>query len=364
MSDTSIDTNHFSQLPARKSADQDSNNDDQSGAPVKNRNRNYRLGLGLCCLVFVACGEVVCSQTRSAEIAAGPSEIVHMRYSPGDQILESMRRITTPAQDGPPPTDLYRICISKIQNAPEEAYGPCVLYLERSYSDDVERVDYVKDWIIKFENARPQIEFLQSLTPNPHAAWIVYDPDMMIDLPQTSDDKGRYKMLITRSFADLTEEAMLRRAEAVYPGPSEMIKDVFGSLGERVEGSAKEMAPIWGSPGSDRIELTKTVTARAVRYYYDVSVAARKEPHLSTGVTAQATSLKYDAGIKHFEYYSHGKDAFNNVYVADMTLEWTFHCGPLCGMGFWRNKLVVLDSQGNVVALYLDAPGNSADWVS
>lgn len=33
-------------------------------------------------------------------------------------------------------------------------------------------------------------------------------------------------------------------------------------------------------------------------------------------------------------------------------------------MGFTRNKLVVLDSQGNVVALYLDAPINSESWVS
>jgi len=273
--------------------------------------------------------------------------------------------IVSPAQDGRPArTDPYSICISKIQNAPQEAYEPCALYLERSYSDDAERVDSVKDWITKYEKARPHIEFLQSLTPDAHAAWIVYDPDMMIDLQQTSDDKGRYKIHIARSFADLIEEAMLRRAEAVYPGPSEMIQDVFSSLGERVDESAKEMAPIWGFPGNDRIELTKTVTARAVRYYYDLSVAARKEPHLSTGFTAEATSLKYEAGIKHFEYYSHGKDAFTNVYVADLTLEWAFHCGGLCGMGFTRNKLVVLDSQGNVVALYLDAPANSEFWVS
>jgi len=273
--------------------------------------------------------------------------------------------IASPAQDGAPARkDPYSICISKIQNSPQEAYESCALYLERSYSDDVERVDYVKNWMAKFGNARPQIEFLQSLTTDTHAAWVVYDPDMMIDLPQTSDDKGRYKIHIARSFADPTEEGMLRKAEAVYPGPSEMIQDLFRSLGGRVDESAKEMAPIWGSPGNDRIELTKTVTARAVRYYYDLSLAARKEPHLPTGFTAEATTLKYEAEIKHFEHYSHGKDAFNNVYVADLTLEWGFDCGGLCGMGFTRNKLVVLDSQGSVVALYLDAPTNSEFWMS
>src|SRR5215813_626478 len=111
---------------------------------------------------------------------------------------------------------------------------------------------------------------------------------MTIELPQTSDDKGRYKIHIARSFADPAEGAMLRRAEAVYPGPNDMIEDVVRSFDARVDKSAKEMAPIWGSPGNDRIELTKTVTARAVRYYYDLSVAARKQPRLPTGFIALA----------------------------------------------------------------------------
>lgn len=130
----------------------------------------------------------------------------------------------------------------------------------------------------KVRNARPLIEFLQGLSEDAHAAWIVYHPDMMIDLPQTSDDKGRYKIHIARSFADATEEGMLRRAEAVYPGPSEMIQDLFRSLNGPVDESAKEMVPIWGSPGNDDIELTK-ITARAVRYYYDLSVAARSHTY-------------------------------------------------------------------------------------
>jgi len=33
-------------------------------------------------------------------------------------------------------------------------------------------------------------------------------------------------------------------------------------------------------------------------------------------------------------------------------------------MGFTRNKLVVLDGHGNVVAMYIDAPVNSESWVS
>jgi hypothetical protein len=119
------------------------------------------------------------------------------------------------------------------------------------------------------------------------------------------------------------------------------------------------MAPIWGMRGGDDIQSTHIVTARAVRYYYDFTLAVRQNPHVPSGCDAVNTNLKYPASIKHFEHYSHNRDSFENVYVADLTLEWGFVCGGLCGMGFTRNKVVVPDGNGVVVALYLDVPVNS-----
>jgi hypothetical protein len=178
------------------------------------------------------------------------------------------------------------------------------------------------------------------------AAWFVYEPDLKVELPQTSEDKGPFKIQISRSFGDSKEEAMLRKAESVYPG------------------SPGGAAPAWGQIGNDNIQLAHIVTASAVRYYYDLTLTARKNPHLPSGFTAVATNLKYDASLKHFDRYSHKQDSFENVYVADLTLEWGFTCGGLCGVGFIRNKVVVLDISGNVLAMYLDAPVNSSSWVS
>jgi len=74
--------------------------------------------------------------------------------------------------------------------------------------------------------------------------------------------------------------------------------------------------------------------------------------------------LQYGAAIKHFDKFAHNQATFENVYVADLNLKWSFNCGMLCGMGFTRNKLVVLDIEGNVLAMYLDSPVNSQSWVS
>ncbi|MGC1905961.1 MAG: hypothetical protein WA715_19230 [Candidatus Acidiferrum sp.] len=261
--------------------------------------------------------------------------------------------------------DRYDVCVAKIESGPpQEAYNSCTEYLEQSPPDDSEGVPRVKTWVMLYKEIRPYMQFLQSLTSDEKGRWLLYEPDMAVELPQTSETEGRYTIHIARSFANLTEEALLRKAEAVYQGPNEMIRDALRSSGGRVDQLLREMAPIWGEPGNDNIELTTVITAGAVRYYYDLTRAARKEPRLPTGVSAQRTNLKYKAAIKYLDRYTHGKDAYDGVYVADLTLQWGFTCGGLCGMGFTRNKLVVLDGHGNVVAMYLDAPVNSESWVS
>jgi len=205
---------------------------------------------------------------------------------------------------------------------------------------------------------------LQDLTTDKNALWFVYKPDMAIQLPETSDTEGPYKIQTSRSFRGLNEEEMLRKAEAVYSSPSKMVADVLRSLYAWADKPPEEMAPIWGTPGNDSIQSADVVTARAVRYYYDLSLAAKANPRLPTGFNAAAIGLKYVGVIRHFDRYSHNGSTFENVYVSDLTLEWSFICGGLCGMGFTRNKLVVLDANGNVIAMYLDAPVNSQSWVS
>jgi hypothetical protein len=274
------------------------------------------------------------------------------------------------AQDGATtendPYKLYTLCVANIMNVPLEAYRPCKQYLEQTPTsdDNTPQVKYVKTWIARYEKVLPYLQFLQGLTTDKNAPWLVYEPDMAIHLPETSDTEGPYKIQISRSFRGLNEEEMLRKAEAVYSSPSKMVADVFRSLGYWADKPSEEMAPIWGMPGNDNIQSTDVVTARAVRYYYDLSLAAKANPQLPTGYAAVAIGLKYDGVLKHFDRYSHNGNTFEDVYVGDLTLEWSFTCGSLCGMGFTRNKLVVLDANGNVIAMYLDAPVNSESWVS
>jgi hypothetical protein len=264
------------------------------------------------------------------------------------------------------PRRLYMLCVANIRNASLEAYRPCKQYLEQTPTsdDNTPQVKYVKAWIARYEKVLPYLQFLQRLTADKNAPWFVYEPDMAIQLPETSDTEGPYKIQISRSFRGLNEEEMLRKAEAVYSSPSKMVADVIRSLSAWADKPPEEMAPIWGTPGNDNIQSADVVTARAVRYYYDLSLAAKANPHLPTGFNAAAIGLKYVGAIRYFDRYFHNGNTFENVYVGDLTLEWSFTCGGLCGMGFTRNKVVVLDANGNVIAMSLDAPVNSESWVS
>ena len=262
------------------------------------------------------------------------------------------------------PDDLYDTCAATIRTNPGEAYAPCRQYLEQAPVYETTRIQNVNEWMANYQKVEPYVEFLKGLNNDPNARWSVYLPDMNVDLPETSEMEGNFKIHIARSFADANGEAMLRKAEAVYDSPANMITNVLRNVRYWAANPPKEMVPIWGHTGNDDIEMANIVTARAVRYFYDLSRRERSDPRLPTGFAAVQSIMKYDASIKHADHYVHSKDAFDNVYVADMNLEWSFTCGGLCGVGFTRNKIVILDARGNVVALYLDAPVNSQFWVS
>lgn len=263
------------------------------------------------------------------------------------------------------PRDLYSACVAGIKAAVPDAEKPCTEYLSAAGSEDGEknRIQYVQNWLAKYSEVRAYVQFLSSLTSDPKAAWLVYEPDLSIDLPETSDTNGPFKIQIARSFANRWEETLLSKAEAVYLGPTAMIHDLLSARLCDAD-LRKEKAAVWGACGNDNIEMTRVVTARAVRYYYDLALLAQKNPHLPSGFTAQALSVEYGAAIKLLPEYHHAQDVFHDVYVADLNLKWSFVCGGLCGVGFTRNKVVVLDQQGNILAMYLDSPVNNTFRVS
>lgn len=261
--------------------------------------------------------------------------------------------------------DLYARCTSNMQTRPQVAYDACKEYLQKYPNDDERRLQFVKTWVGSYDQILLYTRSLASIAANGSTAnWFIYEPDLGLEIPEVVEKEGNYPVEIVRTYKDAREAEMLRKAEAVYPSADELIKRVEKNPTYWAKNLPSDNEPIWWEGGNDNVRLTFVITTRAVRYYYDLSQGLRGNPGFVPGFPMVHTSLKYTAAIKHYDEYTHAQKKFKNVYVADLNLEWSNICGGLCGMGFKRNKLVVMDSNGEVLALFLDAPGNSGMWVS
>lgn len=262
--------------------------------------------------------------------------------------------------------DLYHRCTLPMRTHPQAAYEVCKEYLKKYPGDDQRLVQFVSDWATAYERVLPYTAYLRSIpTPTPTSSWFIYEPDLSIEIPQARQPEGSNRVEIIRRFKGEREEAMLRRAEAVYPGVDSMVAKVAGSPAFFAQFAPLGNEPLWWDSAHSGIREAYVVTSRAVRYYYDLSQELRTDPQrVLPGWGRWQTSLKYVATIDYHNQYERGRENFRDVYVGELNLQWSQVCGGLCGAGYKRSKVVVLDQRGNVVAMFLDAPANRGAWVS
>jgi hypothetical protein len=259
----------------------------------------------------------------------------------------------------------YALCETNLRKDPELAYKSCKEYLAKYPDDDSGRVQMAFKWVTAYEKVLAYTKALQTISStSSNRDWLIFEPDLNIHLPQVSERDGNYKIEIARSFSNTREAEMLAKAEAVYGNQDKFISMILRDPGSWAEDLPEQAAPLWGARGNDNVLVTEVVTASAVRYYYDLSISAREHRKFRSVFQMISTGLKYTASIMHHAKYEHSGQRFDDVYVADLNLEWSSICGGLCGVGFTRNKLVVLDHNGDVLALFLDAKENRSMWVS
>ncbi len=300
-----------------------------------------------------------CSTMSALPASKTLRRICGMTFLPATVIAFLFASGSTLSQDAPAVTELaFEACASDIDHAPQDAYDSCARYLRDSGARNSENIKKAKEWLETHAVYKPYVRYVKSLTPDDKAKFIVYEPDMTIELPQLNEQDELGTVKIARKFGNLTEEGLLRKAEAVYPGPAEMLRMFFVNWAGWHGGQSGPMEPFWGVPERTPNPDLSVVTARAVRYYYDQREDYKRAPKLGPMVAVSRVTMDYDGTIRHHDRYVHGDATFEDVYVADLTMMLDLHCGGLCGGGFKRNKVVVLDRHGDVTALFLDAPMN------
>ena len=259
--------------------------------------------------------------------------------------------------------ETYSRCVS-IQRDRAARYKLCTEYLEKYANDDYQHRQAAQKFVRVYERAISYAKALQAYALSQTGPWFIYDPDLKIELPNIKETAGEYKIQIERHFNNSAEEAMIRKAEAVYGGQSRYIDSMRSMPESWGDSLPDEIVPLWGMVGNDNVMMTDVITTSGIKYYFDLSISAREHQPFRNVFQMVSTSLKYTAAIKHYDEWEHANSKHHDIYVADLNLEWSSICGGLCGVGFTRNKLVVFDKNGKVIEMYLDAPVNQGFWVS
>jgi hypothetical protein len=267
----------------------------------------------------------------------------------------------------------YFLCTNTMNEEPQKALEYCSAYLKKYPNDDARLVEFAGNFVKRYSVSNDKISsYLKSVSPDffigGSDSWAIYKPDLAKNIPFASEKDDNYKIEIAREYNSPAEEELLNKAEAVYKSPKEIKKDLYKNwiYLAQAQVDLPKGEPKWWMGFADTILQTEVVTSSAVIYYYNLSqnFRATKGRIKGNDFTFQRTDLKYDSSIKKLAKYTHAGKTFSNVYVADITMTWGQVCGGLCGYGWTRNKIVILNHKGDVLEMFLDADVNHQMWVS
>ena len=191
--------------------------------------------------------------------------------------------------------------------------------------------------------------------PAPKPEWIVADGKTAASLPKTvvpADDKAAYKVRIERDAKDAKFQALIEKAESLYPLPEKVLVAARKPLGP----AKGEL--LWWCKDFDGIRIPFAVTANAVVYYQNaLQEFGKGDFSRSHGIKMLTASLGYSATAKDYDEWEYTdettrkKEKFTKVSVVLLVLRWSQYCGNLCAMGFGKQRFVVFDPNGNVLAI-------------
>jgi len=158
---------------------------------------------------------------------------------------------------------------------------------------------------------------------------------------------------------------IINLAESLYL-PSKVVmgeKNQFSA--DSLNASANE-EDIWWRDNFDGIKIPYCLTKSAVNYYSELIEAFRKNDQEKLGVKSQNfAEFSYVAEIRQKLVYERNGYVFKDkdkLFIVTMTMEWESRCGDLCGLKFTKERIVIIDSSGKVLAVFGDGPVET--WVS
>jgi hypothetical protein len=160
---------------------------------------------------------------------------------------------------------------------------------------------------------------------------------------------GDFRLWVHRESEDALGAHLLDIAESVYPPRERLIARAIEQATNI--GSDSTRASLWWCDGVGVSRVPYAVTAGALKHYTDLT--DRFRAHNFRGAWDHNlfwTEFRYDASIAlHAHYYMDDSTA-SNVYVAEMSLAWSYDDGTFVPVSL-AHRVVVLSRAGDVISV-------------
>ena len=182
-------------------------------------------------------------------------------------------------------------------------------------------------------------------------------PGYFIDSAQLAEERpkhrealdGDFTLSIHRKYEDELGERLLNIAESTYP-PRDRLIDRAIERGTEIGGDSARTS-LWWSDGLGVSRVPYAVTAGALAHY--TGLTERFRAHNFRGAMDHNlfwTELRYKASIALQDRYYMKDSTLTNVYVAEMSLAWSYDDGTFVPVSL-AHRVVVMTRDGSVLSV-------------
>jgi hypothetical protein len=167
--------------------------------------------------------------------------------------------------------------------------------------------------------------------------------------PIEQEVQGPHIIKVQRIIRTENDMRMINIAESTYPPRTEVLEAI-----KKAHFKLEEVPQdkLWWYSEFDGVRIPYAITAEAVDYYVNLVQGYRKREWKSD--IEPSSQFTYSAEVVFSEHYEKNENKFQQVYVVNMKLSMRATFASLSAVGFAKERIVVLDRQGKVLAVFGD----------
>ena len=162
--------------------------------------------------------------------------------------------------------------------------------------------------------------------------------------------QGPHIIEVQRTIRAENDMRMITIAESTYPPRTEVLEAVKTAHFKLDE--VPQENKLWWYSEFDNVRIPYAITGEAIDYYVKLVQGYRRREWKSD--IEPSSKFSYSASVEFKNSYEKDEKKFRHVYVVKMKLSMSARFASLAAISFTKERIVVLDRQGKILAIFGD----------